>query len=123
MHTGVNVRRHVLRVNGICKENKILALLLWNSGPEVRNAKERIDAGPYPSPDAVAAIPQQGQSQLLSAIEEAIAANNVDGAATLTARYGELGHESQALITRLTEIACRDNVTEMHAFEAPSGNG
>ena len=117
MHTGVNARRHVLRVNGICKENKILALLLWNSGPEVRNAQGRIDDGPYPSPDAVATIPQQGQSQLLSAIEEAIAANDVDEAATLTAKYGELEHEPQAVITRLTEIVCRDNATEMHALK------
>ena len=117
MHTGVNARRHVLRVNGICKENKILALLLWNSGPEVRNAQGRIDDGPYPSPDAVNAVSQQDQSQLLSAIEEAIAANDVDGAATLTAKYGELEHEPQALITRLTEIVCRDNATEMHALK------
>ena len=117
MHTGINARRHVLRVNGICKENKILALLLWNSGPEVRNAQGRIDDGPYPSPDAVAAAPQQSQSQLLSAIEDAIAANDVDGAATLTAKYGELEHEPQVLITRLTEIVCRDNATEMHALK------
>ena len=117
MHTGVNARRHVLRVNGICKENKILALLLWNSGPEVRNAQGRIDDGPYPSPDTVAAMPQQGQEQLLSAIEDAIAANDVDHAATLTAKYGELEHEPQALITRLTEIVCRDNATEMHALK------
>ena len=117
MHTGVNARRHTLRVNGICKENKILALLLWNSGPEVRNAKERIDAEPYPSPDAVAAIPQQSQGKLLSTIEESIAANDVDAAATLTAKYGELEHRPQALITRLTEIVCRDNATEMHALK------
>ena len=118
MHTGVNARRSMsFGVNGICKENKILALLLWNSGPEVRNAQGRIDDGPYPSPDAVAAIPQQGQSQLLSAIEGAIAANDVDEAATLTAKYGELEHEPQALITRLTEIVCRDNATEMHALK------
>jgi len=117
MHTGVNARRHVLRVNGICKENKILALLLWNSGPEVRNAQGRIDDGPYPSPDAVAATSQQSQSQLLPAIEEAIAANDVDGAAALTAKYGELEHEPETLITRLTEIVCRDNATEMHALK------
>ena len=117
MHTGVNARRHVLRVNGICKENKILALLLWNSGPEVKNAQGRIDDEPYPSPDAVAAIPQQTQGQLLSTIEDAIAANDVDSAAALTAKYGELEHEPQALITRLTEIVCRDNATEMHALK------
>ena len=117
MHTGVNARRHVLRVNGICKENKILALLLWNSGPEVRNAQGRIDDGPYPSPDAVAATSKQDQEQLVSAIEEAIAANDVDGAATLTAKYGELEHDPQILIARLTEIVCRDNATEMHALK------
>ena len=38
-------------------------------------------------------------------------------AATLTAKYGELEHEPQALITRLTEIVCRDNATEMHALK------
>lgn len=117
MHTGINARRHVLRVKGVCKENKILALLLWNSGPEVRNAQGRIDDGHYPAPGAVNAVTQQDQSQLLSAMEEAIAANDVDGAAVLTAKYGELEHDSQALITRLTEIVCRDNATEMHALK------
>lgn len=118
MHTGVNARRHVLRINnGISKENKILALLLWNSGPEVRNAQGRIDDGPYPAPNAVAAVLQQSQNQLLTAIEEAIVTNDVDEAATLTARYGALEYDPQALITYLTEIVCRDNATEMHALK------
>ena len=63
------------------------------------------------------AISQQDQGQLLSVIEETIAANDVDAAATLTAKYGKLEYDPQALITCLTEIVCRDNATEMHALK------
>ena len=77
-----------------------------------------IDDGPYPSPDAVAATsPTRSEPTTVPAIEGAIAANDVDGAAALTAKYGVLEHEPQALITRLTEIVCRDNATEMHALK------
>ena len=117
MHTAANVRRHLMRVKGVSTENKISALMLWNSGPEISNAANRLSCEPMPHPDAVAAIPRQSQQQLLAAISSAIAANDVDGATTRVEKYGELEYFVQPLITILAEIACRDNITEMHALK------
>lgn len=117
MNTGANVRRHILRENGVSAQNKLLALLTWNSGPEVKPAAPRISPEPHPHPDVVAALPRQSQPQLLTAIQEAITANEVEGAITLVEKYGELEYEIQALITLLAEIACQDNYTEMHALK------
>ena len=117
MHTAANVRRHLMRVKGVSTENKISALMLWNSGPEISNAANRLSCEPKPHPDAVAAIPRQSQQQLLDAISSAIAANDVDGATTRVEKYGELEYFVQPLITILAEIACRDNMTEMHALK------
>lgn len=117
MNTGANVRRHILRINGVSKENKILALLLWSMGPEVKPAAHRLSPEPQPHPDAVAAIPRQSQTQLLSTIREAITANDVNGAITRVEKYGTLQYEPQALIDLLAEIACQDNFTEMHALK------
>ncbi len=94
-----------------------LALLLWNSGPEVRNAKDRISSEPHPRPDAVAAISRQSLPQLLDAIQKVIAANDVEGAITRVEKYGELEYEPRVLITMFAKIVCQDNATEMHALK------
>ena len=117
MHTGANVRRHLMRIKGVSTENKISALMLWNAGPEVRNATDRLSPERQPAPDAVAAISRQSQEQLLDTISEAITANDVEGAMRRVEKYGELEYDPQVLITVLAEIACRDNITEMHALK------
>ena len=115
MNTGANVRRHLLRINGVSQKNKILALLLWNSGPEIRPML--ISSEPHVHPDAVAAIPRLSQQGLLDAIQDAIATNDVEGAMARAEKYEELDYDPQALIAMLGDIACQDNITEMHAIK------
>ena len=115
MNTGANVRRHLLRVNGVSQKNKILALLLWNSGPEIRPML--ISSEPHLQPDAIAAIPRLSQQGLLDVIQDAIAANDVEGAMARAEKYEELDYDPQALIAMLGDIACQDNITEMHAIK------
>ena len=115
MNTGANFRRHLLRIDGVSQENKVLALLLWGSGPEILPAL--ISSEPHIHPDAIAAIPRQSQGELLDAIKESITANDVEGGVARTEKYEELDYDPQALLTMLADIACQDNMTEMHALK------
>src|SRR5208283_1529672 len=48
LHTSVNLRRYLLRLDGISLKNKLLLLLTWQSGPEIRSTATRME--PYPQP-------------------------------------------------------------------------
>jgi hypothetical protein len=90
---------------------------------------------PQPEPEAVAALPYRTQDDLLEAITESIyhqppidwatvtnlgqlrAVPEVKGTVNLAQQYVNCGYEATALITRLAEIVCHDNFTEMHAFK------
>src|ERR1700675_24226 len=37
LHTGVNLRRYLLKLDGLSLRNKLRALLMWHTGPEVRS--------------------------------------------------------------------------------------
>src|SRR5215467_4433949 len=67
-----NPRRALLRLDGISLKNKLLLLLTWQSGPEIRSTATRME--PYPQPDmkAVAALPARSQEELLDAIRHSI---------------------------------------------------
>ena len=135
MHTGVNLRRYLVRMEGLSRRNKLLALLLWHTGPEVRSTQQRMQPTAQPDPAAVAKLPYRPQADLLDAIHESIyqqppldwstvanlgglrAAPEVKTTVHLAQQYVNYGYEAQALITRLAEIVCHDNFTEMHAFK------
>src|SRR5262249_6545817 len=72
LHTSINLRRYLLRLDGISLKNKLMLLLTWQSGPEIRSTAGRME--PYPQPDmkAVAALPQRSQEELLDAIKHSI---------------------------------------------------
>src|SRR5947208_4793790 len=57
LHTSINLRRYLLRLDGISLRNKVLLLLTWQSGPEIRSTAGRMP--PYPQPDkaAIAKLP------------------------------------------------------------------
>ncbi len=61
LHTSINLRRYLLRLDGISLKNKLMLLLTWQSGPEIRSTANRME--PYPQPDmaAVAALPQRSR--------------------------------------------------------------
>jgi hypothetical protein len=135
LHTSVNLRRYLLRLDGISLHNKLLLLLTWQSGPEIRSTQTRME--PYPQPDmaAVAALPPRTQDELLDAITTSIynqpptdwskvtnlgmmrAVPEVKETVTLATQYVKCGYDPEAFIARLAEIVCHDNFTEMHAFK------
>jgi hypothetical protein len=135
LHTSVNLRRYLLRLDGLSLKNKLMLLLTWQSGPEIRSTAGRME--PYPQPDmqAVAALPQRSQEELLDAIQRSVytqpptdwsrvtnlgimrAVPEVKETVNLATQYMKRGYDPQALIARLAEIVCHDNFTEMHAFK------
>jgi hypothetical protein len=135
LHTGVNLRRYLLNLDGVSLRNKLLALLTWHTGPEVRSTQHRMEPPPQPDPAAVAALPHRTQAALLDALAESIytqpptdwskvtnlgqmrAVPEVKNTVNLAQQYADLGYESTALISRLAEIVVHDNFTEMHAFK------
>ena len=135
LHTGINLRRYLVQLEGISLRNKLLALLLWHTGPEVRSTQNRLEASSQPDAAAVAALPYQTQDELLDAITESIyhqpptdwaavsnlgqmrAVPEVKITVNLAQQYVNLGYDASAFIARLAEIVCHDNFTEMHAFK------
>jgi hypothetical protein len=136
LHTGVNTRRYLLRPDsGLSLRHKLMLLMNWHTGPEVRNTAAVLAPSPDPDPARVAVLPHRDQDALLDAIVESIhaqprldllaagnigrlrAAPEVQETVSLTQQYATLGYEPQALFVRLGEVACRDNFTEMHAYK------
>jgi hypothetical protein len=135
LHTSVNLRRYLVQLEGLSLRNKLLALLLWHTGPEIRSTQRRLDSTPQPDPAAVAALPYHTQDDLLDAISENIynqppidwstvtnlgqvrAVPEVKIPVNLAQQYINLGYDTTAFIARLAEIVCHDNFTEMHAFK------
>jgi hypothetical protein len=135
LHTSANLRRYLIGLDGLSLKNKLLVLLLWHTGPEIRSTARRMMPAPQPDPDAVAALPYRTQDELLEAITESIyhqpptdwamvanlgqlrAVPEVKGTVNLAQQYVQCGYDATALMTRLAEIVCHDNFTEMHAFK------
>ena len=135
LHTSANLRRYLIGLDGLSLKNKLLVLLLWHTGPEIRSTARRMVPAPQPDPDAVAALPYRTQDELLEAITESIyhqpqpdwstvtnlgqmrAVPEVKETVNLAQQYVQYGYDATALITRLAEIVCHDNFTEMHAFK------
>ena len=72
LHTSANVRRYLLRMDGLSPRNKLGVLLLWHTGPEVKSTQYRMEPAPQPDPQAVAALPHRSQEDLLEAITQSI---------------------------------------------------
>ncbi len=135
INTGANTRRYLLRQSELSRRIKLQALLVWNTGPEVRMAQRMLAPDVQPEPTRVASLPFRTQDDLLNEIETLIdslpvgerlpAANlatwrstdEVKEAAALAQQYADRGYAPEPLITLLGKIACRDNFTEMHALK------
>ncbi len=135
LHTSANLRRYLLKLDGLSKKNKLLALLLWHTGPEVKSTQYRMQPAPQPNPEAVAALPHRSQEDLLDAVTQSIytqpptdwssvsnlgqmrAVPEVRHTVNLAQQYMDLGYDPEAFIKRLADIVCHDNFTEMHAFK------
>jgi len=64
LHTSINLRRYLLRLDGISLKNKLMLLLTWQSGPEIRSTAGRMEPYPQPDMEAVAALPPRTQEEL-----------------------------------------------------------
>ena len=135
LHTSANLRRYLLRLDGLSLRNKLLILLLWHTGPEIKSTQYRMEPPPQPDPAAVAALPARTQQDLLEAITDSIyqqpptdwskvtnlglmrAVPEVKGTVNLAQQYVNCGYDPKVLMHRLGEIVCHDSFTEMHAFK------
>ena len=135
LHTTVNIRRYLIRLDGISLRNKVLLLLTWHIGPEIRSTAGRMMPAPQPDMAAVAALPPRSQAELIDVIKESIynqpptdwsqvsnlgvmrAVPEVREVVNLATQYMKSGYDPQAFIAMLAEIVCHDNFTEMHAFK------
>src|SRR3984957_10362282 len=136
LHTSINLRRYLIRLEGLNLRSKLLLLLNWHLGPEIRSTAMRMEPpGSQPDMEAVKALPPKSQEQLLDAITHIIytqpptdwsqvsnlglmrAVPEVKHTINLAMQYVECRYDPQALIARLAEIVCHDNFTEMHAFK------
>jgi hypothetical protein len=135
INTGANTRRYLLRQPELSRRIKLQALLVWNTGPEVRMAQRMLATDVQPEPERVAALPVHTRGALLEEIESLISSlpvgerlptaglaswrstDEVKHAAALAQQYADNDYAPEALIDVLAKIACRDNFTEMHAFK------
>jgi hypothetical protein len=135
LHTSANLRRYLINLDGLSKRNKLLTLLFWHTGPEVKSTQFRMEAAPQPDMAAVAALPHKSQEDLLDAITQSIytqpptdwstvsnlgkmrAVPEVKDTVNLAQQYVQLGYDAEAFIKRLGQIVCHDSFTEMHAFK------
>jgi len=135
LHTSVNLRRWLLKLEGLSLKNKLMLLFTWHTGPEIRSTANRMEPAPQPDLAAVAKLPARSQADLLDAIQHSIytqpptdwsqvtnlgmmrAVPEVKDTINLAQQYVNCGYDPQALIARLAEIVCHDNFTEMHAFK------
>jgi hypothetical protein len=69
INTGANTRRYLLRQAELSRRIKLQALLVWNTGPEVRMAQRMLAPDRQPEPERVASLPARTQDALLEEIE------------------------------------------------------
>jgi hypothetical protein len=135
LHTSANLRRWLIRLDGLSMKNKLGILLLWHTGPEVKSTQYRMEPAPQPDPEAVAKLPLRSQDELLEAISQSIytqpptdwstvtnlgrmrAVPEVKMTVNLAQQYVDLRYDPEVLIKRLADIVCHDSFTEMHAFK------
>ena len=135
LHTSANLRRYLLRLDGLSMRNKLMILLVWHTGPEVKSTQYRMEPTPQPDMDAVAKLPHRSQEDLLDAMTQSIynqpptdwskvtnlgkmiAVPEVKDTVNLAQQYVNLGYDADAFMKRLGHIVCHDSFTEMHAFK------
>ncbi len=138
--TGMNARRYVLSHSGVSRENKVLALLSWSHGPEIRLAEHKMVWPARTDAATIAALPDRDQDALLDVITEEIVARprkreleerggvekmfageETHHIMMLAQQYAEKGYDAGALLRRMGEIMCRDDFAEMHTFKHLQG--
>jgi hypothetical protein len=135
LHTSINLRRWLLRLDGLSVKNKLLVLLHWQTGPEIKSTQFRMEPWPQPDMEAISKLPHRSQEELLEAVTQSIftqpptdwskvsnlgkmiAVPEVKDTVNLATQYMKLGYSPEVFIARLADIVCHDSFTEMHAFK------
>ena len=133
-HTGMSARRYLLRLPGLSMRTRLLALLSWGQGYEVRH----LDRTMRPSAEAepAKAVSGQGADGLLAALMDSIAAQPEFDLTTLTGSIADLmapdamrettalagawaerGGDPAPFLASMAELVCRDDQSEMHAYK------
>ena len=135
-HTGVNARRYLLSLPGLGLRTKLLALLSWGQGYEVRHLDRTMQGPLGPTAESLAGLPARGREELLDAIAGSIAGQPIVDLRTLTgsiadlvappsvaetvalaSQYAELGYDAAPFFDLMAELVCRDDQSEMHAYK------
>ncbi len=137
IHTGLNARRYLIGLDGLALETKLLALVGWAEGPEVRLAAGT-RGHPLPDEHAAARGAQGSPSQAdgLAAIRESIQAQpsfdlrtstvpvetmreapQVRETMALAESYAWAGHDPAPFFALMAELVSHDEATEMHAYK------
>ena len=133
-HTGMNARRYLLRLPGLSMRTRLLALLSWGQGYEVRHLDRTMR--PSDSGESATAVPERSESALLAAIADSIAAqpeydlttmtgsiadlvapDSVRETVALAEAYAEREYDPAAFLSLMAELVCRDDQSEMHAYK------
>jgi len=136
IHTGINARRYVLNLNGISLRTKLLTLLGWCLGTEVRYLNSTLRWSIRTDSQTIASLPKRNQSDLLSAIadgisdvpvidldkitvsvDDLVAPAQVQNCIALAQQYTDLGYDPDPLFALMAELVCHDDQTEMHAYK------
>ena len=136
MHTGINARRYLLSLSGLSYRTRLLILLSWGQGYEIRHldrtlvwtlgaerdAPERSDVDSQTDLLAAIALSIENQapfdlSTLSGSIAELVAPKSVLNTASLARQYVGLGYDPAVFFDLMAEQVCRDDQSEMHAYK------
>lgn len=133
IQNGIATRRYLLGLEGVSVRNKLIGLLSWSTGPEIRLSMPKLVFPPAAEAAEWRGLPEN-QADLLAEIRALIENHRADreaartggGRARMVARpevrramaateiYLGCGHDPQALIAMLAALVARDDATEFH---------
>jgi hypothetical protein len=133
-NTTANVQRFLLRQPELSARTKLRALLVWETGPNVRLTGRHLAPDVLPDATRVASLGYRSQEALLADIEDLLTSlpapassagaeelrnrgDEIDVLVAMAQQYGDCGHDPAALIMTLGKVVCRDQSTEMHAYK------
>jgi len=136
LHTGINARRYLLSVEGLSQKARLLTLLSWGQGYEIRHLDKTLQWDPI-RVSLLTELPEGGSEQevidsiakhlecqpqfdlntLEGSIAELRAPESVLHITKMAADYLECGHDPEALFKFLAFDVCKDDQSEMHAYK------
>ncbi len=135
-HTGMSARRYLLRLPGLTLRTRLLALLSWAQGYEVRHLDRTMKWSAEADSAALAVLPERDQDSLLEAIAESIttqpeydldtmtgsiallvAPDTVRETVALAHDYVRRDYDADAFLGLMAELVCHDDQSEMHAYK------